>query len=148
MFGGRGRDARTPMKSFAIGIAARIAAGIAVTVLLALHATDSVELPVRDAAMRLLPRRAAESTAIVAIEAASLAKPMPVPVGRSIAPAFRTAPRDIPQVSAVDLLMWDGFSTRPPPEGRPLRSRGRVENPSHIVLSGKIVFIGLTAVAL
>ena len=30
--------------------------------------------------------------------------------------------------------MWDGFSTRPPPEGRPLRSRGRVENPSHIVL--------------
>src|SRR5213596_2483823 len=44
--------------------------------------------------------------------------------------------------------MWDGFSTRPPPEGRPLRGRGRVENPSHIVLSGKIVFIGLTAVAL
>src|SRR5882724_3724777 len=30
------------------------------------------------------------------------------------------------------LLMWDGFSTRPPPEGRLLRSRGRVENPSHI----------------
>src|SRR6266550_534673 len=28
--------------------------------------------------------------------------------------------------------MWDGFSTRPPPEGRPLRGRGRVENPSHI----------------
>jgi pimeloyl-ACP methyl ester carboxylesterase len=30
--------------------------------------------------------------------------------------------------------MWDGFSTRPPPEGRPLGGRGRVENPSHIVL--------------
>src|SRR5258706_14428508 len=28
--------------------------------------------------------------------------------------------------------MWDGFSTRPPPEGRLLRSRGRVENPSHM----------------
>src|SRR5207247_3226947 len=79
----------------------------------------------------------------LAIEAASLAKPMPVPVGRSIAPAFRIPPRAIPQVSAVDLLMWDGFSTRPPPEGRPRRGRGRVENPSHIVLSGQIVFIGL-----
>jgi len=30
-------------------------------------------------------------------------------------------------------VMWYGFSTRPPPEGRPLRGRGRVENPSHIV---------------
>src|SRR5881392_3297508 len=29
-------------------------------------------------------------------------------------------------------MMWDGFSTRPPPEGRPLCRRGRVENPSHI----------------
>src|SRR5205807_6366011 len=28
--------------------------------------------------------------------------------------------------------MWDGFSTRPPPEGRPLRGHGRVENPSHM----------------
>src|SRR5437764_1075043 len=27
--------------------------------------------------------------------------------------------------------MWDGFSTRPPSEGRQLR--GRVENPSHIL---------------
>src|SRR5215210_3502853 len=30
--------------------------------------------------------------------------------------------------------MWDGFSTRPPPAGRPLRGRGRVENPSHIYI--------------
>ena len=28
--------------------------------------------------------------------------------------------------------MWDGFSTRLPPEGAAARGRGRVENPSHI----------------
>jgi signal transduction histidine kinase len=228
------------MKAVAIGVAA----GIAVTLILALHVMDRVELPVRDAAMRLLSRRPASSTAIVAIDetsierlgpwpwdrarlaeladraadagargvvfdvllvdprqgddrlaaalrrvpsvavavlaedgrwrfpapalrdsvrighgnfefdsdgilrrfsatkqsgdrmlpalaivAAQLARPMAVPVGRVIAPAFRTAPRAVPQVSAVDLL-----------------SNG-LENPSHI-LGGKIVFIGLTAVAL
>src|SRR5205814_7115451 len=32
----------------------------------------------------------------------------------------------------VRILMWDGFSTRRPPAGRLLRSRGRVENPSHM----------------
>jgi signal transduction histidine kinase len=62
----------------------------------------------------------------LAIEAASLARPIRVPVGRAIAPAFRTRPRDVPQVSAVDLL-----------EGR-----------GGAILRGKIVFIGLTAVAL
>jgi signal transduction histidine kinase len=250
------------MKLLAIGVAA----GIAVTLLLAFHATDRVELPVRDAAMRLLSRRPASSTAIVAIdepsierlgawpwsrprlaeivdraadagargivfdillvdardgdeqlaaalrrvpsvavavlaedgrwrlpapslrdavhmghgnfefdsdgilrrfsatkqtsdraltalaiEAASLARPMPVPVGRSIAPAFRTAPRDVQQVSAVDLLA----------PRHPERSEGsglggwRAARPSRslatlgmTVLRGKIVFIGLTAVAL
>jgi signal transduction histidine kinase len=67
----------------------------------------------------------------LAIEAASLAKPVSVPVGRSIAPAFRTRPRDVPQVSAAELL---GGSA---PEG------GRAHT-----LRGKVVFIGLTAVAL
>jgi len=30
--------------------------------------------------------------------------------------------------------MWDGFSTRPPPKAAAARSRGRVENPSHMNL--------------
>jgi len=227
------------MKALAIAVLA----GVAVTLILALHAADRIELPVRDAAMRLLPRRTATSTAIVAIDetsierlgpwpwgrarlaelvdraadagargivfdvllvdpregddrlaaalrrvpsvavavlaedgkwrfpapalrdsvrmghgnfefdsdgilrrfsatkqsgdrmlpalaiaAASLAEPMPVPIGRVIAPAFRTPPRQIPQVSAVELL------------------EGRLKPAS--TLGGRIVFIGLTAVAL
>lgn len=63
----------------------------------------------------------------LAIEAASLARVASVPVGRAVAPAFRTRPREIPQVSAAELL--DGL-----------------ENPSH--MRGRIVFVGLTAVAL
>ena len=74
----------------------------------------------------------------LAIEAASLAKPMAVPVGRSIAPAFRTPPRDIPQVSAAELLGRPGFS----PAGRDAGLK------PGLPLRGKIVFIGLTAVAL
>jgi signal transduction histidine kinase len=88
----------------------------------------------------------------LAIEAASLARATRVPVGRAIAPAFRTRPRDVPQVSAADLL--DG---RPVNVGRvlnpstaakrPPTAADGLENPSHI-LRGRIVFIGLTAVAL
>src|SRR5205807_6270506 len=75
----------------------------------------------------------------LAIEAASLAKPMAVPVGRSIAPAFRTPPRAIPQVSAVDLLL----------PGHVGRASARPDGLKPVLhLSGKIVFIGLTAVAL
>jgi signal transduction histidine kinase len=57
----------------------------------------------------------------VPVEAASIVTSAPVPVGKSIAPAFRTRPRDVPQVSAVN----------------PLRDA-----------RGKIVFIGPTAFAL
>jgi len=57
----------------------------------------------------------------VPVEAASILTSAPVPVGKSIAPAFRTRPRDVPQVSAV--------------------------SPAHN-LKGKIVFIGPTAFAL
>jgi signal transduction histidine kinase len=51
-----------------------VAGGTAVlaTLLLALHALDAVELPLRDRAMRLLPRRPAAATVIVAIDEASL----------------------------------------------------------------------------
>ena len=45
---------------------------IVVTLLLALHALDAIELPLRDAAMRLLPRRAATASVIVAIDEESL----------------------------------------------------------------------------
>jgi CHASE2 domain-containing sensor protein len=43
----------------------------------------------------------ARALTALAIEAASLAKPVAVPVGRAIAPAFRTPPRAVPQVSAA-----------------------------------------------
>jgi len=45
---------------------------ILVTLLLALHALDAIELPLRDAAMRLLPRRPAAASVIVAIDEESL----------------------------------------------------------------------------
>ena len=48
-------------------------AGLAVTLLLAFHLLDAIELPVRDFVLRLLPSRAAEATAIVAIDEQSLA---------------------------------------------------------------------------
>jgi signal transduction histidine kinase len=53
-----------------------IAGGTAIVVmlLLALRALDVIELPLRDAALRLLPRRAATATVVVAIDEASLEK--------------------------------------------------------------------------
>ncbi|HEV8433633.1 MAG TPA: CHASE2 domain-containing protein [Thermoanaerobaculia bacterium] len=61
----------------------------------------------------------------VAVEASSLFTGRPIPVGISISPAFRTPPREVPQVSAVDLATghW-----------RPA--------------TGKLVFFGPTALAL
>jgi signal transduction histidine kinase len=48
-------------------------AGLAVTLLLAFHFLDVIELPVRDFVLRLLPERAAVATAIVAIDEQSIA---------------------------------------------------------------------------
>jgi signal transduction histidine kinase len=71
------------------------------------------------------------SLAALPLEAASIITSAPVPVGRSIAPAFRTPPRSVPQVSAGDLLRNVGGAS-----GLPSRLRG------------KLVFIGPTAYAL
>jgi signal transduction histidine kinase len=60
----------------------------------------------------------------VPVEAASILTSAPVPVGKSIAPAFRTKPRDVPQIGVAELL--------------------RAPHP----LAGKLVFIGPTAFAL
>lgn len=59
------------------------------------------------------------------LEAAAVITSAPVPIGQSIAPAFRTPPRSIPQISADALLRQ--------PDAR---------------LKGKLVFIGPTAFAL
>ncbi|MBV9494686.1 MAG: CHASE2 domain-containing protein, partial [Acidobacteria bacterium] len=59
----------------------------------------------------------------LSLEAASLVTDRPIPVAQSIAPAFRTRPRDIPRVSAANL--------RPD---------------AH--LQGKLVFVGPTALAI
>jgi len=40
----------------------------------------------------------------VPVEAASILTSAPVPVGKSIAPAFRTRPREVPQVSAIEAV--------------------------------------------
>ncbi|MGA8809303.1 MAG: ATP-binding protein, partial [Thermoanaerobaculia bacterium] len=65
------------------------------------------------------------SLTALSVEAASLVTGAPIPVGRSIAPAFRTRPRAIPTISAADLL----------------------RNPAND-LRGKLVFVGPTALAL
>jgi signal transduction histidine kinase len=67
------------------------------------------------------------SLAALSVEAASLITGAPIPVGRSIAPAFRTRPSAIPLISAADLL-------HDPARAKHLR--------------GKLVFIGPTALAL
>jgi signal transduction histidine kinase len=61
----------------------------------------------------------------LSLEAASFIRDTPVPVGRSIALMFRTTPRAIPVVSAVDVL------------------RG-----SAAALKGRVVFVGPTALGL
>jgi len=75
----------------------------------------------------------ARALAALALEAAALREAVVVPIGRTIAPAFRTRPRDVPQVSAMQLLDV---------ERRASARRRSTE------LRGRIVFIGLTAVAL
>jgi signal transduction histidine kinase len=67
------------------------------------------------------------SLTALSVEAASLVTGAPIPVGRSIAPAFRTPPRAIPTISAADLLRNPALAKR---------------------LRGKLVFIGPTALAL
>src|SRR3954452_5127602 len=67
------------------------------------------------------------SLTALSVEAASLITGAPIPIGRSIAPAFRTRPRTFPAISASDLLRNAALAKR---------------------LHGKLVFIGPTALAL
>jgi signal transduction histidine kinase len=70
----------------------------------------------RDRALTALP-----------VEAATIVTGAPVPVGATIAPAFRTAARAIPRISAAELLRDPAIASR---------------------LRGKLVFVGPTALAL
>jgi signal transduction histidine kinase len=67
------------------------------------------------------------SLTALSVEAASLVTGAPIPVGRSIAPAFRTRPRAVAVISASDLLRNAALAK---------------------TLRGKLVFIGPTALAL
>jgi len=67
------------------------------------------------------------SLTALSVEAASLVTGAPIPVGRSIAPTFRTRPRSIPTVSASALLRDPSLANN---------------------LRGKLVFVGPTALAL
>ncbi len=58
------------------------------------------------------------------VEAAAMIAPISIPIGRSIAPMYRTRPQNVPIISAVDLLQ------------------------KRFDLRGKIVFIGPTAMGL
>src|SRR5437867_1040971 len=60
----------TMSRSVALSLAA--AAAVAVTLVLAFHADDALELPLRDAALRLAPAMSARSTVVVAIDEPSL----------------------------------------------------------------------------
>ena len=57
-------------RSVALSLAA--AAAVAVTLVLAFHADDALELPLRDVALRLAPAMSARSTVVVAIDEPSL----------------------------------------------------------------------------
>ena len=60
-----------------------LAAAVLVTLLLAADAMDTLELPARDAAIRLLPRHPATATAVVAIDERSLRENRPWPWPRA-----------------------------------------------------------------
>lgn len=70
-------------------------------------------------------QNASRSATALSLEAAAIVTNAPVPVGVAIAPAFRTPAREVPQVSAADVLR--GHTT-------PMR--------------GKLVFLGATAAAI
>ena len=53
-------------------VALALVAGVLVTLLLATHISDTLELPARDVALRVLPERPATSTVVVAIDERSL----------------------------------------------------------------------------
>src|SRR5207248_2290568 len=59
------------------------AAGVAVTLLLAFDALDTLELPARDFVLRRLPQQSARSTVIVAIDEQSLRAIGPWPWDRA-----------------------------------------------------------------
>jgi signal transduction histidine kinase len=63
-------------------VAIAIGAGILMTLLLATHAADTLELPARDLALRVLPERPAASTVVVAIDERSLRQHGPWPWSR------------------------------------------------------------------
>jgi len=79
------------------------------------------------------------SFSAMSVEAASMITSKPIPVGISIAPAFRTPARSIPQISAASVLLWSGGrfgrrSSAPEAGAAPLRN--------------KVVFLGATAYGL
>jgi signal transduction histidine kinase len=49
-----------------------------------------------------------QSLVALPVEAATIVTGRPVPIGVSIAPAFRTHPRDVPEIRAVDVLRGGG----------------------------------------
>ena len=64
-------------------VAIAIGAGMVVTLLLAAHATDTLELPARDLAMRVLPSHPAANTVVVAVDERSLKQRGPWPWPRA-----------------------------------------------------------------
>ncbi|HJW92757.1 MAG TPA: CHASE2 domain-containing protein [Thermoanaerobaculia bacterium] len=74
----------------------------------------------------------------IPVEAASIVTSAPVPVGKSIAPAFRTRPRDVPQIGVGQALQLAAEKFQPPDKLRACRTP----------VCGRIVFIGPTAFAL
>jgi signal transduction histidine kinase len=78
----------------------------------------------------------------VSVQASSLFTGRPIPVGVSISPAFRTPPREIPQISAEDLAA--GWHLAAGGVASPASRQPRAASQLH----DKLVFIGPTALAL
>ncbi len=82
------------------------AAGVAVMLLLAFDLLDALELPARDAALRLLPPRAAAATVVVAIDEQSLRAIGPWPWDRATLAAIVNRAADAGARGAVlDILL-------------------------------------------
>jgi signal transduction histidine kinase len=86
------------------------------------------------------------SKTALSLEAASIVKSGAVPIGRSIAPAFRTPPRAIPRISAAEVLR--GGQAILPVQRAGEKKQGQAGQAGLPALHGKLVFFGPTALAI
>src|SRR3954468_15485712 len=101
-----GKSYHSPMLRTRTALIIAVAAGVAVTLLLAFDFVDPLELPARDLILRRLPQRAASATMVVAIDEQSLRDLGPWPGDRPTLATIVNRPADAgARGVVVDILL-------------------------------------------